>query len=49
MRRSIRAGQAGLVLSYGLTLSGSLYYVVFNLLMIEVGERKTHPLLRLTL
>jgi ABC-type multidrug transport system fused ATPase/permease subunit len=35
--RSIRAGQAGLVLSYGLTLSGSLYYVVYNLLMIETS------------
>lgn len=35
--RSIRAGQAGLVLSYGLTLSGSLYYVVYNVLMIETS------------
>ena len=43
---SIRSGQAGMVLSYGLTLSGSLYYVVFNVLMIETNmvaaERLQH-------
>eukprot|EP00976_Prorocentrum_cordatum_P111626 1195396-Prorocentrum_minimum.AAC.8 len=29
--------QAGMALSYGLTLSGCLYYVVFNALLIETN------------